>query len=309
MSAVSIPVSVLTKIVRELAEDQIGTKISKADAREIAEGATDSGWREAHAEVVIESQEWLIAEDGEALAEERVTQDLEDEPELFTKSWISSFYRVSDTDARLFAQEEADAEAEDKDDRDLADEIEADDEVAEAQDYYDELEDSDAVAMAEDALSTAEDALADAQDTLDNAENDGADSAVIVVLMDAVDDAEQDVTAAQYALDAAQEALDDAQEALDAAKEGALERAREEWASNRADEIEAEVKDDALGYFKERYGWGPSDIPKNLLYLDVAEAAADAVATDGAGHFLSGYDGNEVEVEVEGVTYYCYRIN
>lgn len=35
----------------------------------------------------------------------------------------------------------------------------------------------------------------------------------------------------------------------------------------------------------------------------------EAVSCDGYGHFLSTYDGNEEETEVEGETYYVYRTN
>ena len=34
-----------------------------------------------------------------------------------------------------------------------------------------------------------------------------------------------------------------------------------------------------------------------------------AVSADGRGHFLSGYDGEEVEVRFEGETFYIYRLN
>lgn len=35
----------------------------------------------------------------------------------------------------------------------------------------------------------------------------------------------------------------------------------------------------------------------------------DAIYTDGRGHFLSSYDGEENEAEINGTTYYIYRIN
>jgi len=33
----------------------------------------------------------------------------------------------------------------------------------------------------------------------------------------------------------------------------------------------------------------------------------EAVAADGRGHFLAGYDGKEIEIDVDGETYYIYR--
>lgn len=35
----------------------------------------------------------------------------------------------------------------------------------------------------------------------------------------------------------------------------------------------------------------------------------DAISVDGRGHFLSGYDGEENEVEFDGVYYFIYRVN
>lgn len=43
-------------------------------------------------------------------------------------------------------------------------------------------------------------------------------------------------------------------------------------------------------------------------YFDRESWKSDA-RYDGRGHSLSGYDGNENEVEVDGETYYIYRIN
>lgn len=51
----------------------------------------------------------------------------------------------------------------------------------------------------------------------------------------------------------------------------------------------------------------------NKLFIkllgDVGYFVKDAVLSDGRGHFLSGYDGEENEAAVDGVTYYIYRTN
>ena len=41
---------------------------------------------------------------------------------------------------------------------------------------------------------------------------------------------------------------------------------------------------------------------------DMKEVAEEAVRWDGRGHFLSQYDGQEIEVYADGEYYYCYRI-
>ena len=45
------------------------------------------------------------------------------------------------------------------------------------------------------------------------------------------------------------------------------------------------------------------------LIDDLDEFVSDAVSADGRGHFLSGYDGEENEEEINGTTYYIYRTN
>jgi hypothetical protein len=42
---------------------------------------------------------------------------------------------------------------------------------------------------------------------------------------------------------------------------------------------------------------------------DFDEFVEDAVSADGYGHFLSPYDGEENEIEVNGRTYFVYRMN
>lgn len=39
----------------------------------------------------------------------------------------------------------------------------------------------------------------------------------------------------------------------------------------------------------------------------ISEVAMEAIRWDGRGHFLSSYDGEEIEVYADGVYYYCYR--
>jgi len=44
--------------------------------------------------------------------------------------------------------------------------------------------------------------------------------------------------------------------------------------------------------------------------LDDIDSFVDAaISADGRGHFMSSYDGNENEEEVNGTTFYIYRIN
>lgn len=50
---------------------------------------------------------------------------------------------------------------------------------------------------------------------------------------------------------------------------------------------------------------------KTILRLidDVDAFIEDAISSDGRGHFMSSYDGEENEVQVNGTYYFIYRIN
>ena len=49
--------------------------------------------------------------------------------------------------------------------------------------------------------------------------------------------------------------------------------------------------------------------PLTAMIKDVDHFIDDAVKSDGRGHFLSGYDGNESEYTFKGETVYIYRTN
>src|SRR5665647_1727928 len=45
------------------------------------------------------------------------------------------------------------------------------------------------------------------------------------------------------------------------------------------------------------------------LIEDLDEYIEDAIGADGRAHFLSSYDGNENEIDIDGETFYAYRLN
>jgi hypothetical protein len=47
----------------------------------------------------------------------------------------------------------------------------------------------------------------------------------------------------------------------------------------------------------------------SALVRDFDALVEDAIASDGRGHFLSSYDGEEHEIAYNGETYYIYRVN
>ena len=121
------------------------------------------------------------------------------------------------------------------------------------------------------------------------------------------DDIDDKLAPYEQALEDAEEdedddAIDKADDALEAARERITKQlgdeAREAVASSYADNMKAELRSDALGWFSDNYGWTAEDVLKNNIgSLDYEAAAQDAVDTDGVGHFLSGYDGNQIDLD------------
>lgn len=262
--------SLLAKIVRAVVMEHDGDRLDAQDTQDAVDSARELGFRTSAVEVEIPGYgDWIITDDGDELAEERVLQDLEYEPEMFTPSWLAGYLTMSDMDRRILAGEQADSAAEGLDASDLEDEIEA---VA--------------------SVQKAQAALEDAEEARDNYEDEAGD--------DYDDDVYDDLHSA----------ADDAYDALEAAKERALDEAREAWVADRSEEIEEDLRRDAVGWFRDNYGWDVAYLlANNIMRVDYNKAAAAAVSVDGAAHFLASYDGEVVEVEVDGTLYECYRTN
>jgi hypothetical protein len=79
-----------------------------------------------------------------------------------------------------------------------------------------------------------------------------------------------------------------------------IDTIREEVRMTLKEEFEAQMEQDLEQYFRPLYGDDWTD--QDFIRIDVEEAAEDAVATDGAGHFLDVYDFEPVNLE-HGVAY------
>lgn len=64
---------------------------------------------------------------------------------------------------------------------------------------------------------------------------------------------------------------------------------------------------DFIQAFKDVFGDGEfREVCVSRIRFDYKKIADECIAADGAGHFLSGYDGNEIDL---GNGYYAYRLN
>lgn len=210
--------------------------------------------------VDIDGEEWTIYKndsDAHEGAVEYVTETLTHEPELFVQEWLQNYLTMSDTDRRITAQEAADSYA-----YDLGD---------------------DERTIEEGGKETEWEELTD--------ESDEADSRIMDIedeLLDADDDQEEKLVDEKADLEARMKAIEkEKDELLEAAKEAIAEEMYDDHYERLSDPLE---------YFSE-YGWEAKDLlERNIVSIDIDEAAEAAVSEDGVAHFISTYDGNEVDL-------------
>ncbi len=90
-------------------------------------------------------------------------------------------------------------------------------------------------------------------------------------------------------------------------KDKMVETSRSTLETKWYDESYEAMADPIQHFVKDQGMYNMEDLMKaNFIRIDTKEAAADAVATDGVAHFLSGYDGKEIELAGG---YYAYRTN
>lgn len=103
-----------------------------AEEIEISDKGRWSAWGESGS-FTVDGEEWNWIEDedtAEDIAREYVKEQLESEPELFSKNWLKQFMEVSPTDARMIALDMAEAsfdgrEYDEDEYADYADDVEA----------------------------------------------------------------------------------------------------------------------------------------------------------------------------------------
>jgi hypothetical protein len=210
--------------------------------------------------VEIDGEEWTIYKnDGDAHegAVEYVTEMLEEDATMFNQEWLQGYLTMSDTDRRITAQEAADSYA-----YDLGD----DERTLEEGNMTQEWE------TLEEEKDEGESRLFDIEDELIEADDDEEEQLV---------DEKSDLEDRMKAITKEQE------ETLQAAKEAIADEMSRDHYDRLSDPIE---------YFSD-YGWTAQDlIERNIVSIDIEEAAEAAVDEDGVAHFMSSYDGNEVDL-------------
>jgi len=119
-----------------------------------------------------DESEWMVfqnSETAEAVALDRVKEDLESDPSMFSPEWLQYYIEISDTDRRMIAQEDADRYVDEQLSEDeILKEAGVEDEYQALQDQIDELDsDSDNYdEMVEDLEQQRTEMLDEARDTV-----------------------------------------------------------------------------------------------------------------------------------------------
>lgn len=99
---------------------------------------------------------------------------------------------------------------------------------------------------------------------------------------------------------------DDADEAVTEAIKQSLCYFNASWISEHLDPV---LPVEAIKAIQEGYESSNETLLELIEKLgDFEDFVQDSIDTDGRGHFLSGYDGEEIETEYNDVMYYIYRL-
>lgn len=249
----------------EQIEDELG------EIYDVSESPFGHGWT-----IEIGRMEYYVFadyDDAEREARDVVEQYLEQEPEIFNQDWLQSHIYITDTDRRLKAQDDGNAMRSDGVfDKQFDDEfgmVDRDDVIDELGEYlsYEEKANYKAKYQEYDDLFHEE-----SEEDMERRNNIG----------------------------------DELDELVDTLKESARDSYVDEKESEYIDKVE-EALNDPIQYFVHDQGtYSMEDLMNaSFIYIDIEDAAKDAVSEDGVAHFLAGYDDEEIEIGDA----YLYRNN
>jgi hypothetical protein len=253
------------------------------------------GWFRNAIEVEYGRMEWMAFKDDSAAerACEEYIQDMIDTEgiSLFNKDFVMQFLFVSDTDKRIIAQEDADSYMDGWSDEEIEDHLKYDREVdsSSLDDLNEKIE----------ALEEKDTELEEEYDSLDEE------------LADLDEDLDEDkfrsemkrIQDRQTAIDAEREKVEDERFKLDSDdREAVMQELLEEMKVNYAEEVESRIEDDLLDWLSD-LGYDLSDDLPSFVQVDEKKLIEDAIRVDGVAHFLSSYDGNELDLDGGAVAY------
>jgi hypothetical protein len=235
----------------------------------------------------MDGDEYMVLTDEEAddLAIEYAKSMFEDVG--VNPRFARDYIYMTDTDRRLYAQDESDMIVDEMSDEDIIREKD----LEEQMDEIDEQE-SETTDKIDEFVTEIEDLESELED-LDE-ENDS----------ERIEEINGEINILKQQINSLEKI------SFEGKKEDIISDAREELREERYDEIYDEL-DDPIEYFVESRGFYTIEelIKNGPVVVDMGRMVRDAVDGDGREHYLSSYDGVEDEQDYDGVTYYIYRTN
>lgn len=263
--------------------------------------------------------QWIVfdkEENAEKLALDKVTQDLEDEPETFNIDFIKEYLYLTNTDQRLIAQEDADFRIEDRDVDEIVDMVDKESEYSDMQEELEELQNElDEIQSFYDDESNYDEMLDEiytGDDIPGEFQNEYRYYSQYLAIEDPtayrVGHADWSGTEGADKIEELERSIQEKKKEI----ENWIEEITEELRDKFYDEI-YEALEDPIQYFVHEQGiYSVEDLlSQNFININIEEAAQAAIDEDGVAHFLDGYDGQEEEITdpKTKATFYAYGTN
>lgn len=229
--------------------------------------------------------EFSVGTDSEA--DDAALESAESSIEYVNPEFAKNYITMSDTDRRLYAQDEADHQVDDMSDEDIIDRKNLESEIDDV-----DIEESEN----RDKISDLESEVDDLESELDDLDEE-SDSERIEEINNEIQRLNSQIEGL--------EVID-----YDERKEDIISTAREELREEIYDEIYDELND-PVEYFVDTHGlYTIEELIKNgPIFIDEKQMVSDMVDEDGRGHFIASYDSEEHYQDYDGETYYIYRVN
>ena len=237
--------------------------------------------------------EWSVFKNFDAAerAAEEYIQDMLDTEGIgmFKKEFVQNFLYVSDTDKRIIGQEEAESYWDMPDEEEVIEyhpelDMKAWNKIVER---IEELEGRDQELEEEDW---------DLDQEFDAIDTDSLSMEEVKAEIKRIRDLQAEIAKKREKVEKERFKLDTED------KEKAFEDLLEALKSNHAERVEQEIEDDLLGWLEELGYELSGDLP-SFVQVDEKKLIADAIRVDGVAHFLSHYDGEQMELAGDAVAY------
>jgi hypothetical protein len=294
--------------------DKFPDKSIKEIGKEISDSIDENGRYSSYgncAKVEVDGEEFNLVssfDEFHRIALEYVTQQLQDEPELFNQDWLQNHTYITDTDKRLIAGDEAEAYTGNLDEDEIKEKYE--EEYGEV--LYDGNDEHILIGSYTFSYDVNGKEKYEEADKIAAEWHGGQFTELYKLSSSGMIDSKEDL---EYEIEKCLKDVKKSPQNYDKGEEERLE-AFLSWANDEVQESEPDhdkmkeqiydghydyvyeqLEKDPMNYFVHEIGAYTEEeyLKASFVSIDIEAAAEDALSTDGEAHFLSHYDGNYEE--------------